>query len=209
MPGLPELFYTTVGGLTGSLITVIASQGKDRRVARAACHARLRQIFVLGAQTADLNEETRRNSFHDALVDFEAAALSAGLPHRVVDIYIELREEGYYAISASQLTTNEIFLEEWNQYIKDVMTLVVVTERQLKSFLWHPWKGRFFSPTQIGNLEVTCRRFLYDHDQLKDDLQTYVGRGIRWTLAQENGLGELHSSSEKVSSEANRAHENT
>lgn len=91
MPGLAELAYTTVGGLIGSGMTTLITQGRDRRTARATCHRHLRQVFVLGAATEILDD--RRDLFYEALTEWEIAAQAATLPRALVDFYIELRSE--------------------------------------------------------------------------------------------------------------------
>jgi hypothetical protein len=185
MPGLTELAYTTVGGLTGSLVTVIASQGKDRRAARAACHVRINQVFTLGAMTTNLNDESRRNEFDRALVELEAAALSAGLPYRLVDSYIVLRNDFYYSMAASQLPADRKFADEWDDYIDAMANLVARLEWRIKFLLWHPWKGRLWPGARRTTVKE-CERFFTHKYRIRADIRKFRGTAISWSVRLQN-----------------------
>ncbi|MCC5579581.1 hypothetical protein IMZ11_28525 [Microtetraspora sp. AC03309] len=192
MPGIAELIYTTAGGLIGSLVTIVASQSRDRRANRAACQAHLHRLFVLGAATEILDD--RRDQFQEALVTWETAALTAGLPYGLVDLHVEARDWFFYVLSTHQQQRDVDLLteEQWEKIVNAVCDVLVEIEALVKSYLWHPLRGRMLLPLRIRRIRTLLRATM----ELRDQVEAQRIRITDAWIARKNA--ELESASSEV-----------
>lgn len=192
MPGIAELIYTTAGGLIGSLVTIVVSQSRDRRANRAACQAHLHRLFVLGAATEILDD--RRDQFQEALVTWETAALTAGLPYGLVDLHVEARDWFFYVLSAHQQQRDVDLLKEdqWEDLINSILDVLGEVEDVVKSYLWHPLRGRLLLPLRLWMIRTRLRATM----ELRDRVAAQRSRITAAWIAKKNA--ELESTTSEV-----------
>ncbi|MEU6865404.1 hypothetical protein ABZ924_19375 [Streptomyces sp. NPDC046876] len=155
-----DLAYTTAGGVVGGAVTNYLSRNQERRQLRAAVMQQLLRVAAVREGVYDIvpsRRETRfgvkpvledgRDAEHaqrEAVADLVVAALSAGIPRRVLDFagggeeralqckvvrVIDLRLGGVLGESLEELMTQ---CEEYRR----------ATAQHLLRALWHPWRTR-------------------------------------------------------------------
>lgn len=174
MPGWMDLAYTTAGGVVGAAVTNYLSMNQERRQLRAAVMQQLLRVAAVRDRVCDIVPSRRespsrrligarppatarfgvtavledgRDAEHaqrEAISDLVVAALSAGIPRRVLDFagggeeralqcevirVIDLRLGGVLGESLEELMTR---CEEYRQ----------ATTQHLLRALWHPWQAR-------------------------------------------------------------------
>lgn len=174
MPGWMDLAYTTAGGVVGAAVTNYLSMNQERRQLRAAVMQQLLRVAAVRDRVCDIVPSRRespsrqlvgarllatarlgvtavledgRDAEHaqrEAISDLVVAALSAGIPRRVLDFagggeeralqcevirVIDLRLGGVLDESLEELMTH---CEEYRQ----------ATAQHLLRALWHPWQTR-------------------------------------------------------------------
>ncbi len=176
MPEWMTLAYTTAGGVVGAVVTNYLSMNQERRQLRAAVMQQLLRVAAVRDRVCDIVPSGRgtpsrhmigarplatarlgvtavlddgRDAEHaqrEAISDLVVAALSAGIPRRVLDFagggeeralqcevvgVIDLRLGGVLGESLEELMTQ---CEEYRQ----------ATAQHLLRALWHPWRTRLW-----------------------------------------------------------------
>lgn len=184
MPGWTDLVYTTAGGVVGAAVTNYLSMNQERRQLRAAVMQQLLRVAAVREGVCDVVPSRRgRPSRHsagarlpatvrfdvtavledgrdaeqaqrEAISDLVVAALSAGIPRRVLDFAggseeralqcevigaIDLRLGGVLGDSLEELLTR---CEEYRQ----------ATVQHLLRALWHPWRTRLRMRVRLRTL---------------------------------------------------------
>ncbi|PSK96885.1 hypothetical protein CLV63_110184 [Murinocardiopsis flavida] len=184
MAGWLELAYTTGGGVIGAAVTTYVAGNQQRRELRAAVMAELHRMaavraalaevaprtggrpaqYLVGPRllaTAELGVTARLDDGRDAeqvqqqvLADFVVAALSAGIPRRVLDFaggaevralqcevvgLVDRRDGGVLGARAAELAAAA---EGYRQ----------ATAQLLFRALWHPLRSRPMRPAHIRAL---------------------------------------------------------
>ncbi|TWV41936.1 hypothetical protein FRZ03_20095 [Streptomyces misionensis] len=169
-----DLAYTTVGGVVGAAVTNYLSMNQERRQLRAAVMQQLLRVAAVRDRVGDIVPSRRespprylvgerllvtarfgvtailedgRDAEHaqrEAISDLVVAALSAGIPRRVLDFagggeeralqcevirLIDQRLGGVLGVSLEELMAQ---CEEYRQ----------ATAQHLLRALWHPWQTR-------------------------------------------------------------------
>ncbi|MEU3776553.1 hypothetical protein AB0F11_25805 [Streptomyces sp. NPDC032472] len=169
-----DLAYTTAGGVVGAAVTNYLSKNQERRQLRAAVMQQLLRVAAVRDRVCDIVPSGRRSpsphlvgarplatarfgvtavledgsdaehAQREAISDLVVAALSAGIPRRVLDFaggseeralqcevirVVDLRLGGVLGESLEELTTQ---CEEYRQ----------ATAQHLLRALWHPWRTR-------------------------------------------------------------------
>ncbi|GGT46293.1 hypothetical protein GCM10014713_45350 [Streptomyces purpureus] len=184
MPGWMDLAYTTAGGVVGAVVTNYLSRNQERRQLRAAVMQQLLRVAAVRDRISDIVPSQRESpSRHttglrllatarfgvtavledgddaehaqrEAISDLVVAALSAGVPRRVLDFaaggeeralqcevirVIDLRLGGVLGDSLEELMTR---CEEYRQ----------ATAQLLLRTLWHPWQTRWWRRVRLRAL---------------------------------------------------------
>lgn len=165
MPGLVELAYTTAGGVIGAALTNHLSKNQERRQLRATVMQRLHRVAAVRDGVSDVmpgRHGTRsfagrlgrtavladgadaEQALRGAVSELVVAALSAGVPRRVLDFagggeeralqceVIRLADQrlgGVLGESAEEL------MARCEEYRRE-------TTQLLLRALWHPWGAR-------------------------------------------------------------------
>ncbi|MFJ4777747.1 hypothetical protein [Streptomyces sp. NPDC088762] len=169
-----DLAYTTAGGVVGAAVTNYLSRNQERRQLRAAVMQQLLHVAAVRDRVCDVVPSRRaspsrhlvgirpsvtarfgvavvledgrdaEDAQREAISDLVVAALSAGIPRRVLDFagggeelalqcevlsVIDLRLGGVLGESLGELVTQ---CEEYRQ----------ATTQLLLRALWHPWQAR-------------------------------------------------------------------
>ncbi|CAL9640160.1 hypothetical protein SUDANB15_06294 [Streptomyces sp. enrichment culture] len=184
MPGWMDLVYTTAGGVVGAAVTTYLSMNQERRQLRASVMQQLLRVAAVREGVCDIVPGRRgspsrhpagarllatarcgvtavledgRDAEHaqrEAVSDLVVAALSAGVPRRVLDFaggseeralqceviqVIDLRLGGVLGDSLEELMTR---CEEYRQ----------ATVQHLLLALWHPWQARLRTGVRLRAL---------------------------------------------------------
>ncbi|MEW2418915.1 hypothetical protein AB0953_35365 [Streptomyces sp. NPDC046866] len=153
-----DLAYTTAGGVVGAAVTNYLSRNQERRQLRAAVMQQLLRVAAVRDGIRDIVPSRRELGVtavledgsdaervqREAISDLVVAALSAGIPRRVLDFaggseeralqcevikLIDLRLEGVLGESLEELMTQ---CEQYRQATAHILLRV----------LWHPWQTR-------------------------------------------------------------------
>ncbi|GHE45123.1 hypothetical protein GCM10017778_30830 [Streptomyces vinaceus] len=174
MPGWMDLAYSTAGGVVGAAVTNYLSKNQERRQQRAAVMQQLLRVAAVrervraivpsrrespswplaGARllaTARFGVTAVLEDGHDAeraqreaIADLVVAALSAGIPRRILDFAGGSEER---ALQCEVITMVDLHLGGvLGESLEELMTQCAeyrqATAQHLLRALWHPWQTR-------------------------------------------------------------------
>ncbi|GAA0543951.1 hypothetical protein GCM10010390_52570 [Streptomyces mordarskii] len=174
MPGWMDLAYTTAGGVVGAAVTNYLSRNQERRQLRAAVMQQLLRVEAVRDSMCDIVPSRRespsrhligarllatarfgvtavledgRDAEHtqrEAISDLVVAALSAGIPRRVVDFAggSEVRALQCEVIRVIDLRLGGVLGESLEELMTQCERYRQATAQHLLRALWHPWQTR-------------------------------------------------------------------
>ncbi|MET9296918.1 hypothetical protein [Streptomyces sp. NPDC003077] len=186
MPGLMDLAYTTAGGVVGAAVTTYIARNHERRQLRAAVMEQLQRVWLVRAGVCDIvphragrpaaymvgrqlsatgelglspvleDGSDAERALREAVAGLVVAALSAGIPRRVLDFagggeeramqcelirLVDLRVGGVLGESLDELTS---LCAEYRE----------ATAQLLLQALWHPWQIRWRMRARVRALRT-------------------------------------------------------
>ncbi|MFJ8584732.1 hypothetical protein ACIRD2_08740 [Streptomyces sp. NPDC093595] len=186
-----DLAYTTAGGVVGAAVTNYLSMHQERRQRRAAvmqqllrlaavrdgvcaivpsreespsrytAGARLRATARLGVTAVLDDGRDAEHAQREALSDLVVAALSAGIPRRVLDFAGGGEEHALQCevVRRADARLGGVLGEPLEELLAQCEDYRQATAQQLLRALWHPWRTRFL-------LRVRLRALRQDADTL-------------------------------------------
>lgn len=94
--------------------------------------------------------------FQDSLLRIENAALSAGVPYRLVMLHKSVRYDTYNVASGSQHRLDGENRPPWRELESQLWALTSEIEQELQYFIWHPWRARI---THLSKVRKFRRRY--------------------------------------------------
>lgn len=173
MPGWMDLAYTTAGGVIGAAVTNYLSKNQERRQLRAAVMQQLLRAAAVRDRVCNIVPSRRSPSRHlagarllatarfgvtavledggdaedaqrEAISDLVVAALSAGIPRRVLDFAGGSEERALQCevIRVIDLRLGGVLGEPLDELMTQCEEYRQATAQHLLRALWHPWQTR-------------------------------------------------------------------
>ncbi|MFF5703672.1 hypothetical protein ACFY7H_14350 [Streptomyces sp. NPDC012794] len=169
-----DLAYTTAGGVVGAAVTNYLSRNQERRQQRAAVMQQLLRVAAVRDRICDIVPSRRespsrhlagarllatarfgvtavledgRNAEHaqrEAVSDLVVAALSAGIPRRILDFAGGSEERALQCevIRVVDLHLGGVLGESLEELMTQCEEYRQATAQHLLRALWHPWQTR-------------------------------------------------------------------
>ncbi|WP_433889870.1 hypothetical protein [Streptomyces sp. CA-111067] len=184
MPGLMDLAYTTAGGVVGAAVTNYLSRNQERRQLRAAVMQQLHHVaavrdgvcaivpgrrgrpaqYFVGQRppatgqfrvTAVLDDDRdAEHALREVISDLVVAALSAGLPRRVLDFAAGGEERALQSevIRLIDLRLGGVLGEPLDELMAHSEQYRNATAQLLLQALWRPWQTRWRTRSRLRAL---------------------------------------------------------
>lgn len=173
MPGLAELAYTTAGGVIGAALTNHLSKVQERRQLRATVMQKLHRLGAVRdgitslvsapavtrsfagrlGSTAVLDDGAdAERALRDAFAELVVAALSAGVPRRVLDFAGGGEERALQCEIIRLADQNGLLGGTLDELSARCEAYRRETAQLLLRALWHPWRARLRTHARVRAL---------------------------------------------------------